>query len=244
MIGAQLIAQALKAQNVSVVFGIVGIPVVEIGEALIASGIKFIAFRNEQAASYAASAWGYITGTPGVCLVVSGPGIVNALSGIVNAKANRWPLVVIGGSCETSLELDQVDFCKPHTKFSAKPNSPQHIPSLIQRGFSIATNGVPGAVYLDFPADYITCDLTSHVQKPLSSWYLNPTTANNESIHDAAITLLDAKSPLVIIGKGAAYSRAENDICELVDLLNIPFLPTPMGKGVVPDSHKLNVSAA
>lgn len=80
--GAKLIAQSLRDLGVTVIFGIVGIPVVEIAEEAINLGIRFIAFRNEQACSYAASVYGYITGRPGVCLVVGGPGVLHALSGV------------------------------------------------------------------------------------------------------------------------------------------------------------------
>lgn len=80
--GATLIASALRNLGVTVIFGIVGIPVVEIAEEAINLGIRFIGFRNEQAASYAASAYGYLTGRPGVCLVVGGPGVLHAISGV------------------------------------------------------------------------------------------------------------------------------------------------------------------
>uniref|UniRef100_A0A5F8GL60 Thiamine pyrophosphate enzyme N-terminal TPP-binding domain-containing protein n=1 Tax=Monodelphis domestica TaxID=13616 RepID=A0A5F8GL60_MONDO len=90
--GAEVIAQSLKNQNVEYMFGIVGIPVTEIAVAAQAVGIKYIGMRNEQAASYAASAVGYLTGRPGVCLVVSGPGLVHALAGMANANMNCWPL--------------------------------------------------------------------------------------------------------------------------------------------------------
>ena len=80
--GAKVIAQALHNLGVKVLFGIVGIPVVEIAEEAINLGIRFIGFRNEQAASYAATAYGYLTGKPGVCLVVGGPGVLHAMSGV------------------------------------------------------------------------------------------------------------------------------------------------------------------
>ena len=80
--GAQIIARALRDLGVTVLFGIVGIPVVDIAEEAINLGIRFIGFRNEQAASYAASAYGYLTGRPGVCLVVGGPGVLHALAGV------------------------------------------------------------------------------------------------------------------------------------------------------------------
>lgn len=80
--GAQLIARTLRDLGVTVIFGIVGIPVVEIAEEAINLGIRFVAFRNEQACSYAASVYGYMTGRPGVCLVVGGPGVLHAMAGV------------------------------------------------------------------------------------------------------------------------------------------------------------------
>ena len=80
--GAHIIARSLRDIGVTVIFGIVGIPVVEIAEEAINLGIRFIGFRNEQAASYAASAYGYLTGRPGVCLVVGGPGVLHGLAGV------------------------------------------------------------------------------------------------------------------------------------------------------------------
>ena len=81
-IGAQLIAHTLRSLDITIVFGIVGIPIIEVAEACVALGIRFVGFRNEQAASYAASAYGYLTGRPGVLLVVGGPGVVHALAGV------------------------------------------------------------------------------------------------------------------------------------------------------------------
>uniref|UniRef100_A0A8C7BKV8 2-hydroxyacyl-CoA lyase 1 n=1 Tax=Neovison vison TaxID=452646 RepID=A0A8C7BKV8_NEOVI len=88
--GAEVIAQALKTQDVAYMFGIVGIPVTEIAVAAQKLGIRYVGMRNEQAACYAASAIGYLTGRPGVCLVVSGPGLIHALGGMANANMNCW----------------------------------------------------------------------------------------------------------------------------------------------------------
>lgn len=82
--GAHVIALALRDLGVTVIFGLVGIPVVDIAEEAINLGIRFIGFRNEQACSYAASAYGYLTGTPGVCLLVGGPGVLHGLAGVSN----------------------------------------------------------------------------------------------------------------------------------------------------------------
>ncbi|PVU86112.1 hypothetical protein BB559_006018 [Furculomyces boomerangus] len=240
--GAQLIARSLKEQGVTVVFGLVGIPV--IGDACISEGIKFIAFRNEQSARY-------MTGKPGVCLVVSGPGVVNALSGIINSQVNRWPMIAIGGSCETDMvgcgafqELDQVALCAPYTKYSAKPKDTANIRKFIQHGFNESIRGKPGPVYLDFPADYITSKINLDSIIDACQYFQVHSTPDEETINVASDILLSAKSPLVIIGKGAALSQSEDSINDLIETTGFPFLPTPMGKGVVADKNPLNVSAA
>lgn len=96
--GATLIAHCLKQLGVQVVFGVVGIPVIEVAEACRQIGIRFIAMRNEQSASYAANAWGYLHRQPGVCLAVSGPGFVHSLAGLANSQSNCWPMLLLAGS--------------------------------------------------------------------------------------------------------------------------------------------------
>lgn len=91
-------------QGIEYVFGIVGYPVIELGMAIQMADIHFIGMRNEQAACYAAQAMGYLTGTPGAVLAVSGPGMLHTVGGMANAQVNCWPLLVIGGSCGQDLE--------------------------------------------------------------------------------------------------------------------------------------------
>ena len=109
--GAKLIARTLRDLGVTVVFGIVGIPVVEIAEEAINLGIRFIAFRNEQACSYAASIYGYMTGRPGVCLVVGGPGVLHALAGVclhLSLFSSPSSVEMVGADCAWSrLEMPQ-----------------------------------------------------------------------------------------------------------------------------------------
>ena len=100
--GATLIAKSLKHQGVEYMFGIVGVPVVPIAFQAQRLGIKYIGMRHEQSASYAAQAVGYMTGRPGACLVVSGPGMTNAISGLANAWSNRWPMLLLGGASDIS----------------------------------------------------------------------------------------------------------------------------------------------
>lgn len=219
-------------------------------DTLIRKGVKFISFRNEQAASYAASVYGYLTGRPGVLLVVGGPGIVHGLAGIYNASSNRWPMVVIAGSASNSeryrggfQELDQVSFLQPHVKFAAKPHNVSKVPFLLEKAFRVSASGVPGPSYVDLPADIIEGE--SH-EVSLSVEYHTPikSLADPRQIDLAAAILKSAKCPLVIIGKGCAFADASGEIIKLVDRHKLPFLPTPMGKGVVSDNSPLNVSSA
>ncbi|KAI8643954.1 thiamine pyrophosphate enzyme, N-terminal TPP binding domain-containing protein [Parasitella parasitica] len=253
--GADLIAQTLKNQGVEVVFGIVGIPVVEVAEACVNAGIRFIGFRNEQSAAYAASVYGYLSGRPGVCLSVGGPGVVHALAGLLNSKINCWPMVLLSGSCETDQadmgafqELDQVEACRQYCKYSARPASLEQLPFVIEKAFRTALYGRPGAAYVDLPADFIQYPITN--KKVFDAIQVSrvpnapKSMADQANLNEAVALLKNAKSPLIVIGKGAAYARAESEIKQLVEKTQAPFLPTPMGKGVISDSHPLCVSAA
>ncbi|CDK25052.1 unnamed protein product [Kuraishia capsulata CBS 1993] len=258
--GANIIAKSLQQLGVKTVFGIVGIPVVEIADACIELGIEFISFRNEQAASYAASAYGYLTGRPGVLLVVGGPGLVHASAGILNSQSNRWPIIVLAGSSSSAeiykggfQELDQVSYISPHVKFAARPPNLQRIPELLSKAYRKATVGIPGATYVDFPADLIQSqlepDFASQALEKISDEVTRlgaPVFVPDEKALTIAVEhLKEAKCPLVIIGKGAAYSIGAADIIrKFVEGHNLPFLPTPMAKGVVSDFSELNTSSA
>jgi 2-hydroxyacyl-CoA lyase 1 len=249
MSGAAITARALHELGVKVIFGLVGIPVVQIAEEAIALGIRFIAFRNEQAASYAATAYGYLTGRPGVCLVVGGPGVLHAMAGIGNSSANAFPMLLIAGSSETHLvskgafqEMDAISLLTPHTKVAIRGGMTT-IPRSIAEAYRVAFYGRPGTGFVDLPADVIQ-GLTSSSQTltPLPS--APRAGADPERILEAANLLRNAKAPLVVLGKGAAFARAESKIRNFINSTHLPFLPTPMGKGVLPDTHPSNVASA
>lgn len=250
--GATILVRSLKQQGVEYMFGIVGVPVIEVGMAAQAEGIKFIAMRNEQAASYAASAIGYLTGKPAVCLVVSGPGLVHALAGMSNAMENCWPLIVVGGSCDQDQEAmggfqeyPQVEAARQYSKFSARPSSLDKIPYFVEKAVRTSTYGRPGAVYIDMSGDLIVGKVPEDKVRFLPLCPLPPSVfANPDEIKNAVDLITYAEKPLVIVGKGAAYAKAEEEIYSLVVNSKLPFLPTPMGKGVLPDTHELCVSAA
>ncbi|XP_036188557.1 2-hydroxyacyl-CoA lyase 1 isoform X2 [Myotis myotis] len=250
--GAAVLARALKAQDVKYMFGIVGIPVTEIAIAAQQLGIRYVGMRNEQAACYAASAVGYLTGRPGVCLVVSGPGLVHALGGMANANMNCWPLIVIGGSserCQETMgafqEFPQVEACRLYSKFSVRPSSVEAIPSIIEKAVRSSIYGRPGACYIDIPADFVNLQVNVNSIKYVECCMPPPISmAETSAVQMAASVIRNAKQPLLIIGKGAAYAHAEEGIRKLVEQCKLPFLPTPMGKGVIPDNHPNCVAAA
>lgn len=238
--GAKVIAQALKTQDVEYMFGVVGIPVTEIALAAQELGIKYIGMRNEQAACYAASAVGYLTGRPGVCLVVSGPGLIHALGGMANANMNCWPLIVIGGSSERNQEamgafqeFPQVEACRLYTKFSARPSTIELIPFIIEKAVRSSIYGRPGACYIDIPADFVTLQANVTSIKYKECCMPPPVSmAETSAVCAAASVLRDAKQPLLIIGKGAAYSHAEDSIRKLVEQCSLPFCLRLWGRGL------------
>src|SRR5262249_48320831 len=161
--GATLIARSLKQQGIDHLFGVVGFPVGPIAVAAQKEGVAYIGMRNEQTASYAAQAYGYLTGRPGACIVVTGPGVVHGLAGLANAQQNCWPMILIGGASETYRdgmgafqEERQVLIASPFCKFAHRIESVERIPYYVEMATRQAIYGRPGAAYLDMPDDIIT----------------------------------------------------------------------------------------
>ncbi|KQK03262.1 2-hydroxyacyl-CoA lyase [Brachypodium distachyon] len=258
--GSALAGLALAAAGARHMFGVVGIPVTSLASRAAAAGVRFLAFRNEQSAGYAAAAYGFLTGSPGLLLTVSGPGCVHGLAGLSHATANAWPLLLISGSCSQHdagkgdfQELDQIAATKPFAKLAVKATSIADIPRLVFQALAATVAGRPGGCYLDIPSDVLHQTLTGSEAASLIAAAAAADSADSsppkdkalgEGIVKAAELLRRAERPLVVVGKGAAYARAEEVIQKLVDTTGIPFLPTPMGKGVVPDVHPLSATAA
>src|ERR1700760_5111188 len=161
--GATLIARSLKQQGIDHLCGVVGFPVTAIAVAAQKEGVAYLGVRNEQSAAYAAAAYGYLTGRPGACLTVTGPGVVHGLAGLANAQQNCWPMILIGGASETYRggmgafqEERQVLIASPFCKFAHGIESVHRIPYYVEMATRNAIYGRPGAAYLDFPDDIIT----------------------------------------------------------------------------------------
>mmetsp|Transcript_88016 Transcript_88016/g.249440 ORF Transcript_88016/g.249440 Transcript_88016/m.249440 type:complete len:569 (-) Transcript_88016:101-1807(-) len=250
--GAGLLARSLKEQGVDYCFGVVGIPVIETGFLIQAEGIQYVGMRNEQAASYAACAVGYMTGRPGGCLAVSGPGVIHAIAGLANAWSNCWPMILIGGASDAQLdgsgafqECPQVEACKPFCKLSIRVDSAERIPYYVEKAVRCSMTGRPGPVYLDFPGNLLTAKVTlAKTPSPPKCPEPPITLASAPDVQAALRLLRGAQRPLVVVGKGAAYANAAEECRAFIDQTNLPFLTTPMGKGVIPDTHPNNVIAA
>eukprot|EP00249_Psilotum_nudum_P009213 c21783_g1_i2 orf=393-1835(-) len=261
--GNGLAARAFASAGVEHIFGVVGIPVTSFANCAMKAGIRFVGFHNEQSAGYAAGAAGYLTGKPGVLLTVSGPGCVHGLAGLSNAMINTWPMIMVSGSSVQAdigkgdfQELDQLEAVKPFSKFSGKARKISDIPRLVSDAIVAAVSGRPGGTYVDLPADVLHAtiseteaeELLSVVELYIPVWQrshpVQEPVAPAEGIKKAVSLLRNAQRPLVIFGKGAAYARAEVPLQQLIKITRIPFLATPMGKGLLPDSHELSATTA
>jgi len=250
--GATLLARSLKQQGVQFMFGIVGFPVGPIAAAAQEAGITYLGMRNEQSASYAAQAVGYLTGRPGACLVVSGPGVVHGLAGLANAQQNCWPMILIGGASPVYQngmgafqEERQVQIASPFCKFAHAVEHVHRIPFYVEMAVRYSIYGRPGATYLDMPDDIILGKVDESKVHAAATVAEPPRfQAMAEDIDKALNTLEAAEKPLVIVGKGMGWSRAEDEVRKFIDRTRLPFLASPMGKGVMDDNHPLSVGAA
>ena len=250
--GADLLAKSLKDQGVEYMFGVVGFPVGPIAEAAQKVGLPYIGMRNEQAASYAAGAVGFLTGRPGSCIVVTGPGVIHGMAGLANAQQNCWPMILVGGASETYRngmgafqEERQVLAATPVSKWAHAIEHVNRIPFYVEMAVRQSTYGRPGSAYLDIADDLITgsCDEDQVVQ--VQKCPEPPRTqAMPMDIEKALDVLQSAERPLALIGQGMATSGATEEVRKFMERAQIPFVRTPKGKGVMPDDHPLSAGAA
>ena len=251
--GAQIVAKSLKTQGLQEMFGLVGVPVGPIAYAWqTEEQMRYVGVRHEQAAGYAAQAASYMHGRISAALVVSGPGMTNAISALGNAEANCWPMLLIGGAANVALsargdfqDAPQVEAAKPFVKWADQARDTRLIPRLIAQAVRVAINGRPGPVYLDLPGDVIDAKVDeSEVQWEQRVPDPARPMVSAENVEAAIEALKTASNPLVIVGKGMAWSRAEQEVREFVDKTGLPWLSTPMGAGVVPADAPNNAAAA
>ena len=254
--GFQLVIDALKLNGIDTIFGLPGIPITDLTRRMQKNGMRVIAFRHEQNAGYAASIAGFLTQKPGICLTVSAPGFLNGLTALTHATVNCFPMILISGSSEREIvdlaqgdyeELDQLAIAKPLCKAAFRVLHAEDIGVGVARAIRAALSGRPGGVYLDLPAKLFPQAMEAVAGKNSLIKVVDPAPRqipSQESVQRAVDLLKNAKKPLIILGKGAAYAQADADIKALVEKTGIPYLPMSMAKGLLPDTHEQSASAA
>jgi oxalyl-CoA decarboxylase len=253
--GFHLLIEALKLNGIENIYEVPGIPITDFTRLAQAAGMRLISFRHEQHAGNAAAAAGFLTGKPGICMTVSAPGFLNGLTALTNATTNCFPMILISGSSEREIvdlqqgdyeEMDQLAIAKPLCKAAYRVLHAQDIGVGIARAIRSAVSGRPGGVYLDLPAKLFSQTMEAAAGKKSLIKVVDAAPKQlpaPESVQRALDLLKGAKRPLIILGKGAAYARADADIRALVEKSGIPYLPMSMAKGLLPDTHPQSASA-
>src|SRR6201991_5012193 len=254
--GFHLIIDALKLNGVKTIYGVPGIPITDFGRMAQAAGIRVISFRHEQNAGNAAAIAVFLTKAPGVCLTVSAPGFLNGLTPLANATTNCFPMILISGSSEREVvdlqqgdyeEMDQLAIAKPLCKAAFRVLHAEDIGVGVARAIRAAVSGRPSGVYLDLPAKLFGQVMNAEAGRKSLVKVIDAAPAQipaPASIKRALGVLKTAKRPLIILGKGAAYAQADDEIRALIEKSGIPFLPMSMAKGLLPDTHPQCAGAA
>ncbi|WP_042861691.1 oxalyl-CoA decarboxylase [Dickeya sp. NCPPB 3274] len=253
--GFHLFLDALKLNDIDTLFGLPGIPITDLLRMAQAEGLRVISFRHEQHAGNAAAAAGFLTAKPGICMTVSAPGFLNGLTALANATTNCFPMILISGSSEREIvdlqqgdyeEMDQLAIAKPLCKAAFRVLRAEDIGVGIARAIRAAVSGRPGGVYLDLPARLFSQTMPLDAGRKSLIKVVDPAPRQlpaPDAVTRALELLKNAQKPLILLGKGAAYARADAEIRALVEKTGIPYLPMSMAKGLLPDTHELSAAA-
>src|SRR5438309_11562198 len=254
--GFHLVVDALELNGVDTIFGVAGIPITDLLRLAQNEGIRYFGFRHEQSAGNAGAIAGYLTQKPGICMTVSAPGFLNGLVALANATTNCFPMIMISGSSDRAIvdlergdyeEMDQLAAARPFPKAAYRINRPQDIGIGIARAIRAASSGRPGGVYLDLTAEVLGSALDAETARKSLVKVVDPAPPQPpapQSVARAIELLANAQRPLLILGKGAAYARADEEIRSFLETTGIPFLPMSMAKGLLPDDHPQSAAAA
>lgn len=247
--GAQAIVKALEHENVDTIFGYPGATICPFYDALIDSQIRHILTRHEQGAAHAANGYARASGRVGVCVVTSGPGATNTITGIATAYMDSIPMVVITGQVSSDLigrdvfqEADITGATAPFAKHSYLVKSAKDLPRIVKEAFYIASTGRPGPVLIDIPVDIQNCEIKFEYKDNVDIRGYKPNLKGHSlQIKRVADAIMKAKRPVICAGGGMLRSDATEEFLELVEKCNIPVTPTLMGIGVLPSDHELNL---
>ena len=236
----------LEGYGVSTVFGIPGEHTLELYRGIVGSNLRAVTPRNEQGASFMADGYARVTGKPGVCMVISGPGVTNAATGIGQAYADSIPMLVIS-SANDSPSLgkgwgrlhETTDLCaitKPITAFSAMVHHPSEVPELIAQAFTVFHSRRPRPVHIAIPIDVMEMRVEDSWRVCQIPDIPDPT---QSSIKLAVDLLGSATYPIMMVGGGAQHASVS--VTELAELLNVGVIASNAGKGIVADSNELSL---
>jgi len=245
--GAQILMRALKEEGVDTIFGFPGGAVLNFYDELMRSDFKHILVRHEQGAVHAADGYARASGKVGVCLVTSGPGATNTVTGIASANMDSIPLVVITGQVPSPLigndafqEVDIVGITRPCTKHNYLVKDINDLGRIVKEAFYIAKSGRPGPVLIDVPKD-ITSEVTRYnVPKKVQLRSYNPTYEPNlKQVQKVIGRIKKAKKPLIFAGGGVVLSNASKELTDLARKTSIPVTCSLMGLGAFPGTDPL-----
>jgi acetolactate synthase I/II/III large subunit len=250
--GAEIVVRCLQEEGVDCVFGYPGGAVLFIYDALFKQDkVKHVLVRHEQGAAHAADGYSRASNKTGVCLVTSGPGVTNAVTGIATAYMDSIPMVIISGQVPTHAigqdafqEVDAVGITRPCVKHNILVKDVRDLAPAIKKAFHIARSGRPGPVLVDVPKDVTAATCKFHYPESVSMRSYNPVVKGHPGqIKKAAQLLLDAKRPMIYTGGGVILSEASVQVTRLVKLLGFPCTNTLMGLGGFPgtDPHFLGM---
>ena len=255
MTGAQALVEALKRQNVDVIFGIVGGAIIPVHDVLRDSGIRHILTRHEQCAAHAADGYARASGRSGVCMATSGPGATNLVTGIANAYLDSSPVIAFTGQVNTFSafssymigrdafqEADIIGITTPITKYNCQVKKASEIPKTVKLAFHLATTGRPGPALIDLPKNVQTeIDEMEFSDNIKVRGYKPKTEPHPVQVKKAVKLLLEARRPIVLAGGGVIISNSSPELLELAELLMMPVATTLMGKGCFPENHPLSL---
>ena len=250
--GAEILVRCLQEEGVECVFGYPGGAVLFIYDALFKQDkVKHILVRHEQGASHAADGYSRASNKTGVCLVTSGPGVTNAVTGIATAYMDSIPMVIITGQVPTHAigqdafqEVDAVGITRPCVKHNILVKDVRELASAVKKAFHIARSGRPGPVLIDIPKDVTAASCKFEFPESISMRSYNPVIKGHPGqIKKAAQLLLEAKRPMIYTGGGVILSEAAAQLTKLVKMLGYPCTNTLMGLGGFPgsDAHFLGM---
>ncbi|MBI2789757.1 MAG: thiamine pyrophosphate-binding protein [Elusimicrobia bacterium] len=250
---ARLILEQLKREGVRTVFGIPGGPATPLFDAFHGvPGLRLVSPRHEAGAAFMALGDARVRGGVGVCLLTTGPGATNAITGVAAARTDSLPVLVLTaqtatasfgkGSLQDSTEsgVDTVALFRPITKMSAMLANPAAAGVLLRQALRTAMTGRRGPVHLSIPTDLMSRPAAG---TPLAPVQYRPSTQlfDREAVRRCAMHLLEARRPAVLAGHGVNLAGAQPELLELAELLSLPVATTPKGKGAFPETHPLSL---